>query len=122
MEVIWPRNECAPIAARHSALILGPMITTRILRLFEAWVDPFRQPKTLEPPRGTWAFMWFYVRQAKWPFVAMLVLGGLVALLEAALFYFVGRLVDLLETAEQAAGWSGLLDMHGPECSCCSSC
>ncbi|MEP3438260.1 MAG: ABC transporter ATP-binding protein, partial [Hoeflea sp.] len=34
--------------------------------------------------------------------------------LEAALFYFVGRLVDVLDAAEPAAGWEGLIAAHGP--------
>jgi ATP-binding cassette subfamily B multidrug efflux pump len=91
------------------------MIIARIFRLFEHWVEPFRREQGLKPPSGPLAFMWFYIAQAKWPFIAMLVLGGLVALLEAALFYFVGRLVDLLETVEPADGWAGLIDLHGPE-------
>jgi len=45
----------------------------------------------------------------------MIALGGCVALLEVALFYFVGRLVDLLESADPAAGWLGLMDRHGVE-------
>ncbi|AZN71156.1 ABC transporter ATP-binding protein [Georhizobium profundi] len=87
----------------------------RIFRLFEGWVDPFRETQNLQPPSSVLAFIWFYIRQARWPFFAMLVLGGLVALLEAALFYFVGRIVDLLDTVERASGWDGLIAIHGPE-------
>ena len=91
------------------------MIVQRVFRLFERWIDPFSKKHTLTASGGAVGFMWQFVKQAKWPFFAMLVLGGAVALLEVALFYFVGRLVDLLESADPAAGWQGLADRHGPE-------
>ncbi len=45
----------------------------------------------------------------------MAVLGGLVAMLEAGLFYFVGRLVDVLDTIRPEDGWHGLISTNGPE-------
>jgi ATP-binding cassette subfamily B multidrug efflux pump len=84
-------------------------------RLFESWVDPFGSTGDLEPPAVTWKFFWFYIRQAKLPFLLLLVLGGLVALIEAALFYYVGRIVDMLDGADQAQGWAGLITSHGNE-------
>ena len=86
-----------------------------VYRLFERWIDPFRQPETGDIPDTAPAFLWHYVRQAKGVFAAMLVLGGLVALMEAALFWFVGRLVDLLGAAERSRGWDGLIEGHGVE-------
>jgi ATP-binding cassette, subfamily B, multidrug efflux pump len=86
-----------------------------VFRLFERWIDPFRQPEPGEIPKTAPAFLWHYVRQAKGVFAAMLVLGGLVALMEAALFWFVGRLVDLLGAAERSQGWDGLIQGHGTE-------
>ena len=86
-----------------------------IYRLFERWIDPFRMMDGAPVPQTGPAFIWHFVRQAKGVFIAMLVLGGLVALLEAALFWFVGRLVDILGTADRAAGWDGLMQGHGPE-------
>ncbi len=91
------------------------MIITRILALFENWIDPFSRREGFAPPKGVVAFVWFYVRQAKWPFFAMLVLGGAVAVLEAGLFYFVGRLVDMLDGVAPGTGWTGLLAAHGRE-------
>ena len=79
-----------------------------IFRLFERWIDPYADREAGAPPRGTIAFLWHFARQEKGPFAAMLVLGGAVALLEVALFYFVGRLVDILSTLDISAGWSGL--------------
>nr|WP_316655233.1 ABC transporter ATP-binding protein [uncultured Gellertiella sp.] len=91
------------------------MIFRPVLRLFETWIDPYRRRGDLTPPRGLWPFIWFYVSQARWPFFAMLVLGGLVAMLEAGLFYFVGRLVDMLGTVPKEGGFPALLASHGPE-------
>ncbi|WP_419906084.1 ABC transporter ATP-binding protein [Hoeflea sp.] len=86
-----------------------------LFRLFERWINPFRPQRWPQPSGGAIGFLWQFVSQARWPFVLMLALGGAVALLEVALFYFVGRLVDLLESADPQAGWQGLTEQHGPE-------
>lgn len=91
------------------------MFIRPILRLFETWIDPFGRGGDLRPPKSVGAFILFYVSQAKGPFIAMAILGGAVAMLEAALFWFVGHLVDLLDKVPQGAGWSGLLSAHGGE-------
>jgi len=91
------------------------MIITQFFRFFETRIRPFAEKGDLRPPEGTIAFIWFYVRQAKTPFFAMLVLGGLTAAIEAALFWFVGRLVDILASIDRAQGWGGLLASHGWE-------
>jgi ATP-binding cassette, subfamily B, multidrug efflux pump len=88
---------------------------TFIYSLFERWIDPFRVLDDKPVPETPFAFIWHFVRQAKGAFVAMLILGGLVALMEAALFWFVGRLVDLLTGFDRLGGWAGLMDSHGPE-------
>ena len=86
-----------------------------VASIFENWIKPFAPRDRLQPPRTLSSFIWFYVGQAKGPFLAMLALGGIVAVLEASLFYFVGRLVDVLDTIEPQDGWSGLIGSHGPE-------
>ncbi|WP_310294366.1 ABC transporter ATP-binding protein [Rhizobium sp. BE258] len=91
------------------------MLLRPILNLFETWIDPFRQRDNIQPPRSTLGFIWFYIGQARWPFIAMLVLGGMSAAIEAALFWFVGRLVDILSTIKPGDGWSKLLGDHGTE-------
>jgi len=90
-------------------------ITDRLNAVFEHWVDPFRPTANLQPPASMPAFFWHYIRQARWPFLVLLVLGGAVALVEAALFYYVGRIVDILDGASQAEGWAGLISGFGPE-------
>jgi ATP-binding cassette subfamily B multidrug efflux pump len=84
-------------------------------RFFEGWVDPFGRTGELRPPAVAWRFFWFYIRQAGWPFFALLALGGSVALVEAALFFYVGRLVDILNMSPQTEGWPGLIGQFGPE-------
>jgi ATP-binding cassette subfamily B multidrug efflux pump len=91
------------------------MFLRPLFRFFETWIQPFAPREALQPPQGLFAFIWFYIRQAKAPFIAMLVLGGMSAAIEAALFWFVGRLVDILATVDRAAGWEGLLASHGQE-------
>jgi ATP-binding cassette, subfamily B, multidrug efflux pump len=99
---------------RESAYI-RIMVITRIFEFFENWIKPFARKDDLRPPESTFAFIWFYISQAKAPFFAMLVLGGLTAAIEAALFWFVGRLVDILSTVKPEEGWAGLLAAHGGE-------
>ncbi|MBO9099058.1 MULTISPECIES: ABC transporter ATP-binding protein [unclassified Rhizobium] len=89
------------------------MLIRTVVRLFETWLDPFYRNDELRPPQSLYAFIWYYVRQAKGPFLAMAVLGGAVAMLEAALFWFVGHLVDILDTVPKGDGWHGLLSGHG---------
>lgn len=88
-----------------------------VYRLFESWIDPFKPRADYEPPNRLAGYVWHYVRQAKWAFAAMLAYGFLNALVEASLFTFVGRLVDVMGDVEAAGarsqGWQGLLDHHG---------
>ncbi|NKW10225.1 hypothetical protein HGG76_14670 [Ochrobactrum tritici] len=89
-----------------------------VYSLFERWVDPFREPDRLRPPSTTLGFLWHYARQAKWPLAVSLVVGGLLPLVEAGLFYFTGRLVDILDQAGKGGierSWSALLQAAGPE-------
>ena len=87
----------------------------RIYTVFENWLPPFREPANLQPPAGLVGFIWHYMRQAKAPFLLMLVVGGLAPLIDAGLFYFVGRLVDILDTSSAHRSWSGLIAASGPE-------
>jgi ATP-binding cassette subfamily B multidrug efflux pump len=91
------------------------MIFRRIAQSFEAWIDPFQKRPSYRPPRRAIGFIWHYVSQAKGAFLAMLVIGGVTAMLEAALFWFTGRLVDILDSVGPHKGWSGLFSTHGLE-------
>ena len=72
-----------------------------LYRVFEAWIDPFAAGPQEAPPRGGFAFLFYFVRQCRWPFVAMLVLGGLTAAVEASVYTFIGSIVDMLQTGER---------------------
>jgi ATP-binding cassette subfamily B multidrug efflux pump len=66
-----------------------------IFRWFESLIDVFGKPESGMPPRGVLKFYVHYLRQA-WPVLAVMgALGFAVALVEVALFDFLGRLVDL---------------------------
>ena len=84
---------------------------------FERRIDPFKPAPVAQPPGGLIAFYWHFVRQV-WPvFAALLVTGGMVALLEVAMFRYVAKIIDLLKDTEPGRffaehGWS-LLGMAG---------
>ena len=88
-----------------------------LLRLFEGWIDPFKPRETYEPPNRLLAYVWFYVGQVKWAFLALLLYGFASALVEATVFSYVGQLVDVLTRFEaegdKSLGWDGLLAAHG---------
>jgi ATP-binding cassette subfamily B multidrug efflux pump len=102
-------------AAGQFGDMAGGMLINRILSSFERWIDPFAKTRDFRPPETALGFLWFYVSQAKTVFLAMLIVGGMVAVLEASLFWFTGRIVDMLEGTDRASGWSGLVAAHGGE-------
>ena len=69
-----------------------------LFRFFERIIAPTASPGAAEPPAGLLGFYWHYVRQAKGLFVALLGAGLAVALLDAAIPVFIGRLVRLVAT------------------------
>ena len=92
-------------------------IINAVFEFFEGLVDPFQNLKTYEPPYKLLPYVWHYVRQVKWAFLAMMLLGFMTALVEAAMFSYVGQLVDILTAFEtqgsKALGWKGLLAQFG---------
>ena len=88
-----------------------------VLRLFENWINPFVERPDYEPPSGLIAYVWYYVRQTRWAFLALLVFGLLAALVEALIFSYVGQLIDILtefeSSGEKSAGWAGLMKEYG---------
>ena len=88
-----------------------------VFRLFEGWIDPFRPLDDYEPPNRLLSYVWFYVRQVKWAFGALLLYGFANAIVEATVFSFVGQLVDVLTQFEaeggRSSGWDGLLASYG---------
>ncbi len=82
-----------------------------LFRRFENLIDAFQDAPKNPPPDGILRFYFYYIRQV-WPVFAVLIVVGLVvALIDVALFSFLGRLVDLA----QATPSSDFFRQHGPE-------
>lgn len=74
-----------------------PGLSERVWRKAEDVIDPFGDTGREVLPREAWSFIWFFARQAKWPFVLLLVAGGLSGAVDAALYWSVGWLIDILD-------------------------
>jgi ATP-binding cassette subfamily B multidrug efflux pump len=81
-----------------------------IFRWFESLIDAFKEPAEGMPPQGVLRFYVFYLRQVWGVLAAVCVVGLLVALVEVALFGFLGRIVDLTRD-----GGAGFFARHGGE-------
>lgn len=69
-----------------------------MFKFFEDLVDPFENTDLDVPPKGFWAFCWFYTKPV-WPILAVAsVLGAIIATLEVFIFTFLGDLVNWLGT------------------------
>ena len=74
-----------------------------IFRWFESLIDAFKEPVDGMPPQSVWRFYAFYLRQV-WPvFAAAIVVGFAVAIVEVALFGFIGSIVDMTKGVPSAA-------------------
>jgi len=70
-----------------------------IFRWFESLIDAFKEPSDDMPPQSVLRFYTFYLKQV-WPaFAAAIVVGFGVAIVEVALFDFIGRIVDMTKSA-----------------------
>jgi len=82
-----------------------------MFRRFERLIDVFRPAPDDTPPRSVLRFYLHYLRQV-WPvFAALLVVGLIVALIEVAMFSFLGRIVDLAQSTPAGK----LFSAHGHE-------
>ena len=48
-------------------------------------------------PEDAWRFILYFANQAKGPFVLLLITGGLAGAVDAAMYWSVGWLIDLLD-------------------------
>ncbi len=69
---------------------------------FENVVDAFSDTDREVLPRDAWQFILFFARQAKFPFILLLIAGGLSGAVDAALYWSVGWLIDLLDASSPA--------------------
>lgn len=82
-----------------------------LYRRFERLIDPFRDVPERMPPSDVIRFYVYYLRQV-WPvFLALLFVGLIVALIEVALFSYLGRIVDLAQGTAPA----DFFTQHGRE-------
>ena len=70
----------------------------RIWRKAEGVIEPFADTEREVLPRDAWQFILFFARQAKGPFILLLIVGGLSGAVDAALYWSLGWLIDLLES------------------------
>ena len=69
-----------------------------MFKWFENLIDPFENTDLDVPPKGFWAFCWYYTKPV-WPILAVAsVLGAAIAILEVFIFTFLGDLVNWLGT------------------------
>jgi ATP-binding cassette subfamily B multidrug efflux pump len=68
----------------------------RIFRFFEHLLEPTELPTGTEPPPGLLAFYWHYARQARGLVALLFVAGSIVAILDATIPVFIGRVVSLV--------------------------
>jgi ABC-type multidrug transport system, ATPase and permease components len=78
-----------------------------VFKFFENLVDPYAAyPEEDAPPRRLWRFMGVYMRPFRRVFAVAGVFSVVVAFMEIGLLWYLGRLVDLFETAGPQAFWS----------------
>ncbi|SFU20022.1 ABC transporter ATP-binding protein [Mesorhizobium sp. YR577] len=83
----------------------------RLWRRLEGWIDPFQDTDREVLPANAWRFILYFASQAKGPFILLLIVGGLSGAVDAALYWSVGWLIDLLDKTSPQA----LLTDHWPE-------
>jgi len=71
-----------------------------MLSWFEKTLKPTVLPERPEPPATLAGFYWHFARQAKGLFVALFVTGFIVALLDATIPVFIGRVVTLVTSSQ----------------------
>ena len=86
-----------------------------MLKRFEKFLAPTQTPTQAEPPATLIGFYWHFAKQAKWLFGMLFVAGFVVALLDATIPVFMGRVVTLITASDPktlfAEQWHLLLGM-----------
>jgi ATP-binding cassette, subfamily B, multidrug efflux pump len=72
-------------------------LSERMWRRAEGVIDPFNDTDRDVLPDQAWAFILYFARQAKGPFILLLVTGALAGIVDAALYWSVGWLIDILD-------------------------
>jgi ATP-binding cassette subfamily B multidrug efflux pump len=74
----------------------------RLWQRVENSVDAFQDTDREVLPQDAWRFILYFANQARWPFVLLLLVGGAAGAVDAALYWAVGWLIDLLDHANPA--------------------
>ncbi|CAJ0697925.1 ABC transporter ATP-binding protein [Ralstonia holmesii] len=74
-----------------------------LLRRLEKLIDPFRPLPDTQPPANVWRFYAYFLREVRGVFAFLLLVGLLGALIEVALFDFLGRIVDMIQATPGSA-------------------
>ena len=69
-----------------------------MFRFFEQFIEPFPPKEPTQPPSSLLAFCRHYTKGVELHLLVLACLTGLLAILEVALFDFLGQLVDWLST------------------------
>ena len=87
----------------------------RVFRFFESLLEPTALPPGGPPPAGLGAFYWHYARQARHLVAALFVAGFVVAIVDATIPVFIGRVVTLVSGHEPGSllhdNWPQLVGM-----------
>lgn len=76
-----------------------------LFRRFESFIDVFKPSPDVAPPAGLLPFYGHYLKQV-WPLMlAMLIIGFFAALIEVALFAFLGQLIDMAQASTDASSF-----------------
>lgn len=88
-----------------------------MLRYAETLFNPTARKPRAPPTGGLFAFCWHYLRQERWLLGAMFIFGGILAVLDATIPAFIGRVVGLVSSHAPGAllrdAWPRLAIMAG---------
>ena len=95
-------------AIDHEIVVVAASICDLLVVLV---IDPFADTDRPVLPKTAFAFILFFARQAPGPFVLLLIAGGLTGAVDAALYWALGKIIDMLETTTPTAllvdyGWA----------------
>jgi len=95
--------------------VSGEGLRDRVWRSVEGAIDPFQDTDREVLPEDAWRFILYFANQAKGAFALLLVAGGLAGAIDAAMYWSVGWLVDLLGRSQPATlfadHWPALLGL-----------
>ena len=77
-----------------------------MFRRAESLLDPTVGLPEEPPTEGLFRFYWHFIRQQRWLAAALFLCGGLIAVLDAAIPAFIGRLVSIISTHSPATLWA----------------